>query len=92
MHVLRIEHETPDYDAWKTAFDADPLGRKAAGVQRYRVQRAADDPNYVSIDLEFGSLDEAEQMHAALQDLWSRVDVMRNPKARITEIVEASEL
>jgi hypothetical protein len=27
MHILRIEHPVPDYDAWKQAFDSDPLNR-----------------------------------------------------------------
>jgi hypothetical protein len=26
MPILRIEHPVPDFDAWKTAFDSDPLG------------------------------------------------------------------
>ena len=28
MHILRIEHPVPDYDAWKQAFDSDPIGRE----------------------------------------------------------------
>ena len=27
MHILRIEHPVPDYDAWKEAFDSDPISR-----------------------------------------------------------------
>ena len=26
--ILRIEHTVPDFDAWKKAFDSDPLGRE----------------------------------------------------------------
>ncbi len=92
MHVLRIEHSVDDYDEWKKVFDSDPLGRKQSGVVRYRVLRAGDDPNLVMIDLEFASSDEAERMHAALRELWGRVDVMRNPQARAAEIVESQEL
>ncbi len=44
MHVLRVEHGVSDYDAWKRAFDSDPIGREAGGVRAYRVLRAADDP------------------------------------------------
>jgi hypothetical protein len=91
MHVLRIEHPVPDYDAWKAAFDADPIGRERSGVRRYRVLRPTDDPNYVMIDLEFDGAREAEAVDAALRELWGRVDVMHSPQARIVEVVEGKE-
>jgi ribosomal protein L35AE/L33A len=90
MHVLRIEHHVPDFDRWKKAFDDDPVGREKAGVRRYRVLRAVDDPNYAMIDLEFDSTDEAEAMLATLRVLWGRVqgNIMTGPQARIVEVVE----
>lgn len=91
MHVLRIEHAVPDFDAWKQTFDSDPVGRERGGVRRYRILRPADDPNYALIDLEFESSAEAEAFLAALRELWSRVDVMRDPDARILELVESRE-
>lgn len=91
MYVLRIEHAVPDFDRWKAAFDSDPVGRPQGGVRRYRVIRAVDDPNHVMIDLEFDGSSEAENFLAALRELWGRVDVMRNPKARIVEVVESNE-
>ncbi len=91
MYILRIEHPVPDFEAWKQAFDSDPMGREPSGVRRYRVLRAVDDPNYVMIDLEFDSSSEAEALHTGLRNLWSRVDVMENPPARIVEAVEIKE-
>ena len=91
MHILRIEHPVPDFDAWKEAFDDDPIGRERSGVRRYRVLRPTDDPNYVMIDLEFDSASEAEAVEAALRELWGRVDVMHSPQARIVEAVEIKE-
>ena len=88
MHVLRIEHPVPNYDAWKEAFDSDPIGRQRSGVRRYRILRPTDDPNYVMIDLEFDSAREAEAAEAELRELWSRVEVMHSPQARIVEEVE----
>ena len=37
MHILRIEHPVPDFNAWKRAFDGDPIvgrdvHRSAAGL------------------------------------------------------------
>jgi hypothetical protein len=91
MHVLRIEHPVPDYDAWKQAFDSDPIGRERGGVRGYRVLRAADDPNYALIDLEFDDADTAEAFLVKLRELWGRVDVMRDPTARIVEVVESGQ-
>lgn len=91
MHILRIEHPVPNFDAWKEAFDSDPINREQSGVRRYRVFRPIDDPNYVMIDLEFDSAGEAEAVHAALRELWGRVEVMHSPQARIAEAVESKE-
>jgi hypothetical protein len=90
MHVLRIEHPVPSFDGWQKAFDSDPVGREKSGVSCYRVMRPADDPNYVMIDLEFGTAVEAEALLARMRVVWGRVDgkVMTNPQARIVEIVE----
>src|SRR5207245_1771311 len=60
MPILRIEHAVPDFSGWKRAFDSDPADRKGSGVRRYRVLRSVDDPNYVMIDLEFDTLEDAE--------------------------------
>jgi hypothetical protein len=91
MNVLRIEHSVTDFDAWKQAFDSDPIGREQGGVRRHRVLRGVDDPSDVMIDLEFGSSSEAETFLAALRDVWGRIDVVRDPKARIVEIVESRD-
>ena len=94
MYVLRIEHSVPNYEGWKRAFDSDPLGRKKSGVRRYRVLRAVDNPNYVMIDLEFDTTDQAEAMLAALRSLWERVEgtAMSEPNARIVEQLEDTKL
>ncbi len=91
MYILHIEHPVPNYDARKAAFDSDPIGWEDSGVRRYRILRPTDDPNYVMIDLEFDSASEAEAVHSALRDLWSRVDVMQDPRARTVEVVESKE-
>ena len=91
MYILRIEHSLPDYDAWKAAFDSDPIGRERSGVRRYRILRATDDPNYVMIDLEFDSASEAEAVRAALSDPTSSPEVTHGLRVRILEAVETKE-
>lgn len=93
MPILRIEHPVPDFDGWKQAFDSDPVGRERSGVRRYRILHDMDNPNYVMIDLEFDSKAEAEALLAAMRGIWSRVQgqIMRDPQARIVEVVESKE-
>ena len=93
MIVLQIEHPVPDYKNWKKAFDDDPVNRKQSGVRRYKIFRQSDNPNYVIIELEFDTLDAAENLLTALQQLWKQVEgkVMTGPKARIIEIAESKE-
>lgn len=90
MILLHIEHAVPDFNKWKQAFDSDPVGRKKSGVLTYRVQRAIDNPNYAIIDLEFETLEQAEALLAAMQQVWKRVDgsIMQNPQWQISEMVE----
>lgn len=93
MYILRIEHPVPDFDAWKKAFDSDPVGREKSGVRRYQVLRPIDDANYVMIDLEFDTASQAEALLNAMRVVWSRVEgtIMMNPQARIVEAVETRE-
>ena len=93
MYVLQIEHSVPDFDAWKQAFDSDPLGRQQGGVRRYRVLRPVDDPHYVIIDLEFDDVDRAHAFLGRLRELWSRVEgtVMMNPRVRIVQAVSTTD-
>ncbi len=93
MYMLRIEHPVPNYESWKKAFDSDPVGRQKSGVRRYHILRPVDDPNYVMIDLEFDTADQAETLLAAMRVVWGRVEgtIMMNPKSRIAEAVESKE-
>lgn len=94
MPILRIHHAVPNFEAWKRAFDGDPMDRKAAGVLRYQVQRSIADPNFVMIDMEMASLAEAERLLEKLRHLWAGPGkaVMRNPEAWIVEAVESKSV
>lgn len=94
MPIVRIEHTVPDYEVWKRVFDADPADRKGSGVRSYQILQAADDPNFVMIDLEFDTVAEAERFLETMQAIWAGPgkDVMRNPAARIVETVESAKL
>jgi len=94
MPVVRIEHVVPNFEMWKEVFDSDPADRKGSGVRRYQILRAQDEPNYVMIDLEFDSNDEAEAFLRTMEGIWSGPGkaVMQNPRARVADRVELNEL
>ena len=71
MPLLHIQHSVPNFDAWKKAFDSDPMDRSGSGVLRYHIHQSVSDPNFVMIDLEFDRVSEAEQMLERLQRLWA---------------------
>ncbi len=93
MIIVQIEHPVPNFDAWKQAFDSDPVGRERSGVRRYRVLRPINTPNYAIIDLEFDSVHEAEALLAAMREVWRRVEgtIIESPQVRIVEAVESKE-
>ena len=93
MTTLRIEHPVPSFEGWKKAFDSDPMHREASGVRRYKILRPVDDPEFVTVDLEFEALGEAEAFRAGLEELWRRVEgtVMQSPRAQLLEPVESKE-
>jgi hypothetical protein len=70
--TLKIEHPIVDFDTWRAAFERDPIGREQSGVLAHRVSRPLDDPNYVLIDLDFGSVAQAKSFLERLEEVWSR--------------------
>jgi len=90
VSILRIEHSVGDFSAWKQAFDSDPVGRERSGVRRYRVLRPIDDPNYVMIDLEFDTAEQARALLEAMRAVWAGPAraIISDPQARIAEQLE----
>jgi hypothetical protein len=61
MPTLHIEHAISDIDTWMSAFNAFAEARRQAGVRGERIQRPIDDANYIVIDLDFDTADEAQR-------------------------------
>lgn len=94
MPMLRIQHTVPNFERWRHAFESDPADRKASGVRRYQVHRGVANPDLVMIDLEFGTVAEAERMLERLRQLWAGPGgaVMRHPEAWIVETIDSRSL
>jgi len=91
--VLQIEHPVRNFDTWKAAFDGGLERRQDGRVRRYQVYRPVDDPNYIAVDLEFDSRDEAEAFKLGLEEMWRSPQAARvlggTPRARIVGVVES---
>ncbi len=72
MPTLHIQHAITDFDTWAHAFERFEDARARAGVRSHQVRRPIDDPNYVVIDLEFGTTREAIAFREFLQtQIWT---------------------
>jgi hypothetical protein len=73
--TLHIEHPITDLNVWLAAFDRFADARANAGVRAQRVQHPVDDPNYILIDLDFTTLEEAQRFLAFLKNkVWGSTD------------------
>ena len=72
MYTLQIEHGVKDFQMWKRAYGADPLGRAGSGVLAERIYRPVDNEHYVALDLDFASRGEAAEFLDRLRSsVWS---------------------
>ncbi len=92
--TLRIEHGVTDFARWKQVFDSDPLDRKGSGVRAYRVMRASDDADRVTIDLDFDDAAKARAMEARLRELWNgpASAMLTNASLRLWELIDVQVL
>ncbi len=72
MTTLHIGHAISDFGVWSAAFERFADVRAAWGVRAQRVQHPVDDPNYVVIDLDFDTPDQASRFLGFLHaNVWS---------------------
>ena len=72
MPILHIEHPITDLETWVAAFKSFADARRQAGVRAERVQRPVDNPGYIVVDLDFGTVGEAEAFLCFLKDqVWA---------------------
>ena len=94
MPTLHIEHAITDLETWRSAFEGFADARRQAGVRGERLQQPVDDPRYIVVDLEFGTVDEASAFLNFLKDrVWAIPDnapaLAGAPKTMILEQVVA---
>lgn len=82
MGVLIIHHRVKDFAAWKPLYDKHAGARKAAGLTKDHVFRGVDDPNMVTIVMEFSDLAKAKAFGASddLQHAMKAAGVVGKPE------------
>ncbi len=72
MPTLHIEHAISDFTVWQQAFERFHSARQDAGVRSHQVRRPVDDEQYVVIDLDFDTVEQAERFRTFLhENVWS---------------------
>lgn len=71
MITLHVETQVRDYESWKEVFDKFDRFRAEQNVRSYRVARDFEDPNSVTIDMEFDSVEDATAFRGALEKIWA---------------------
>lgn len=59
MAYILVQQSVADYEKWKPFFDEDGPIRRAGGSKGGLVLRNADDPNHITVLLEWDSLENA---------------------------------
>jgi hypothetical protein len=96
MATLRIDLQVKDYDLWRTAFGRDAGGRGRHGASSHRIFRSAGDEHGVSLDIDFPTVEKAEQFLTVLStQVWpdptKAPAIAGAPSARIIEMTEAED-
>ncbi len=96
MYTLHIEHPISDLATWKAAFDRDPVDRAGSGVRHYVIHQPVDDPQYVHVDLDFDTAQEAHAFLASMAAVWSSASaapaLRGTPQTSILALVESSDV
>ena len=89
MTSLHIEHSVNDLEPWLETFRSFDEFRVKGGVKAVQVRRGVDDPNYVAVDLEFDSSEQAKAFLSQLEtQIWPNSQHFDGtPTSRILETV-----
>lgn len=65
MTVMFTRVQVDDYETWKPMFDSDPAGARTA-AKGHRVLRSVEDPNALTVMVEFDSVQDAQRARETL--------------------------
>jgi len=93
--TLHIEHPITDLATWLGAFGRFEEARRRAGVRAHRVFHPVDDDEYIYVDLDFDSVEQAQSFQAFLEtNVWSNPEASPGlggaPRARVLTRVDTT--
>jgi hypothetical protein len=92
MVYVLIQHEISDFEMLKRVYMDDAERRRRLGCQRGHIWRAADDPNNVSVVLEWDTVENAREFAGSFEleqaMHWSSA---QSPTTRVTVFEEVLE-
>jgi hypothetical protein len=91
MTSLHITHAVRDLDEWLSTFNSRADFRASGGVTSLTVRHSVDDPNFVAVDLNFDTADQARSFLTRLEtEVWpSSPHVDGTPTVHVLEAVGA---
>jgi heme-degrading monooxygenase HmoA len=85
MVYVNVRHTVADYEEWRPFFDADEARRRAAGATGVnQVYRDVDDPNTVTVVVEWDNAENARKFmdDPALREVMQKSGVVGMPAVR----------
>jgi heme-degrading monooxygenase HmoA len=85
MVYLNVRHTVADYGTWRPVFDADEARRRTAGATGVKqVYRDVDDPNTITVLLEWDNAENARKFaeDPALRETMQKAGVIGMPAVR----------
>ena len=90
MAYLMVKQTVEDYAKWKPAFDEHGSTRKAAGSKGAQVFQSVDEPNEVTVLLEWDSVENARKFSesTSLREVMQKAGVLGRPSIAFMNEVE----
>jgi len=87
--VMEISHTVKDYAAWRPAFDADSVNRKASGLEKIVVGRGLDQTNNILGVLKVADVGKAKEFSASprLKEVMEKAGVISKPEIQIYHVI-----
>jgi hypothetical protein len=91
MYGASLTHKVKDFEAWKSAFDADVEARKQAGFVAQGIMRGLDDDKSVTVWLAVTDVGKAKAYFGdkARKDTWKSAGVLGKPEIHLWSNVDA---
>lgn len=96
MATLHIENTVRDFETWKAVFDKFERFRIENRMRAYRVSRLVAEPNRVTVDMDFDSVEDASSFRGALEKIWqtpqSKEQLVSHEVPELLDVVEQRTL